>query len=313
MICGVDVSLNSLDVRIGHQGPAACFANTPEGIAALAEFCQAQQVHLVAMEATWGYEKQPFALLWARAIPVAILNPRAVRDFAKSMGFLEKTDAIDAGVIACFAETKKCVACHPASAEQQRLKALVIRLRQLTDLRTTQRNQRRLVTEATVLDSFSQALTFLGTHSGAMEVAIAQMLAVDPLWRKLDESFRTIKGVADCTVARLMAELPEIGMLSNKKIGKLAGVAPLACDSGKTQGKRPVRGGRRSIRDILFVVAGVVGRYHPDLSPSASAWFERASRKKLSALPWRTSCWCGSMRRPARCANNLPLLSLALL
>ncbi len=264
MICGVDVSLNSLDVRIGHQGPAACFANTPEGIAALAEFCQAQQVHLVAMEATGGYEKQPFALLWARAIPVAILNPRAVRDFAKSMGFLEKTDAIDAGVIACFAETKKCVACHPASAEQQRLKALVIRLRQLTDLRTTQRNQRRLVTEATVLDSFSQALTFLGAQIRAMEVAIAQMLAVDPLWRKLDESFRTIKGVADRTVARLMAELPEIGMLSNKKIGKLAGVAPLACDSGKTQGKRPVRGGRRSIRDILFVVAGVVGRYHPD-------------------------------------------------
>ena len=165
MICGVDVSLNSLDVRIGHQGPAACFANTPEGIAALAEFCQAQQVHLVAMEATGGYEKQPFALLWARAIPVAILNPRAVRDFAKSMGFLEKTDAIDAGVIAWFAETKKCVACHPASAEQQRLKALVIRLRQLTDLRTTQRNQRRLVTEATVLDSFSQALTFLGAQS----------------------------------------------------------------------------------------------------------------------------------------------------
>ncbi len=181
MVCGVDVSLNSLDVRIGQQGPAASFANTPEGIAALAEFCQGQQVHLVAMEATGGYEKQPFALLWARALPVAILNPRAVRDFAKSMGFLEKTDAIDAGVIAWFAETKKCIACQPASAEQQRLKALVIRLRQLTDLRTTQRNQRRLVTEATVLDSFSQALTFLGAQIRAMEAAIAEMIAIDPL------------------------------------------------------------------------------------------------------------------------------------
>jgi len=264
MICGVDISQQSLEVRIGPEGPAGCFPNTPKGIALLADFCQAHSVHLVAMEATGGYEKQPFALLWARAIPVAILNPRAVRHFARAMGILEKTDAIDAGMIAWFAETKRCVPCSPASAEQQRLKALVVRLRQLTDLRTAQRNQRLLVSDATVLNSFSKTLAFLAQQIRALEVAILKLIAADPLWQQLDQTFRSIKGVADRTVARLMAEMPEIGTLSNKAISKLAGLAPLARDSGKAQGKRPVRGGRRGVRDILFIVAGGVARFHPD-------------------------------------------------
>jgi transposase len=161
MICGVDVSKKSLDVRIGAEGPAAPFSNTPEGIAALAEFCQSQGAHLVAMEATGGYEKEAFALLWAREVPVAILNPRSVRHFAEAMGLLEKTDAIDAGVIAWFAQTKHCVATRPASDKQQQLKAFIIRLRQLTDLQAGQRNQRLLVTEPRVLESFQQILTLL--------------------------------------------------------------------------------------------------------------------------------------------------------
>lgn len=264
MICGVDVSLNSLEVRIGRDGLSASFPNTVEGIAALADFCQAQNVHLVAMEATGGYEKKAFLLLWAGGIAVAILNPRSVRHFAEAMGHLEKTDGIDCGVIAWFAETKGCVACPPASAEQQRMKALVTRLRQLTELRAMQRNQRGLVTETTVLDSFAQMLALLNAQIRSLEVAIAQLIACDPLWLQLDETFRSIKGVADRTVARLMAELPEIGTFSNKAVAKLAGLAPLAHDSGKTQGQRPVRGGRRSIRDILFVVAGVVARFDPD-------------------------------------------------
>jgi transposase len=264
MICGVDVSLEFLEVRIGRDGLTASFLNTVEGIAGLADFCQAHEVHLVAMEATGGYEKKSYSLLWARGIPVAILNPRAVRDFAKAMGLLEKTDGIDCGVIAWFAETKRCVACSPASAEQERLKALVTRLRQLTELRAAQRNQRALVTDTIVLDSFTQTLAFLNTQIRTVEVTIAQLIASDPLWRQLDEIFRSVKGVADRTVARLMANMPEIGTLSNKAASKLAGLAPLARDSGQSQGKRQVRGGRRDIRDILFVVAGVVARYDPD-------------------------------------------------
>lgn len=263
-ICGVDVASKSLEARIGQQGAAGSFSNTPEGIAALGAFCRAHQVELVAMEATGGYEQQAFAQLSEQGIAVAILNPRAVRQFAQSMGSLEKTDRIDAGMIAWYAEVKKSQPVCPAPQNQQHLRALVTRLRQLTDIRTAQLNQQRLVTDKTVQASFKELLALLENQIHAHEQQIAALIEKDPLWRELNQTFRSIKGVANRTVARLMAEMPEIGHLSNKTISKLAGVAPLANDSGNRQGKRMVRGGRASIRDILFIVASVVGRYEPD-------------------------------------------------
>jgi transposase len=260
----VDISSVSLEARIGRDGAANSFANNPEGIAALSAFCQAHQAELVAMEATGGYEKQAFALLSEQGLPVAIVNPRAVRRFAEGMGLLEKTDAIDAGAIAWFAEVKRSTAMCLSSASQQQLRALVTRLRQLTEIRTAQRNQRRLVTSSAVMASFNELLSVVQRQIADLETAIAALISQDPLWRQLDQTFRSIKGVADRTVARLMAELPEIGTLSNKSVSKLAGVAPLARDSGKHQGKRAVRGGRAPVREILFIVASVVGRYEPD-------------------------------------------------
>ena len=263
-ICGVDVASDSLEARIGQQGAAASFPNSPEGIAALGVFCKAHQVELVAMEATGGYEQQALAQLSEQGLPVAILNPRAVRQFAQSMGWLEKTDRIDAGVIAWYAEVKKSRPVCLAPQNQQHLRALVTRLRQLTDIRTAQRNQQRLVTDRAVQASFKKFLAMVARQIRDLEQHIARLIEQDPLWREFNLAFRTIKGVADRTVARLMAEMPEIGMLSNKTISKLAGVAPLANDSGKHQGKRFVRGGRASVRHILFIVASVVGRHEPD-------------------------------------------------
>jgi len=266
VICGVDISSSSLEVRIGRNGASASFPNSPEGTSALAEFCFTQQVELVAMEATGGYEQQAFAQLSERGLGVAILNPRAVRKFAESMGRLEKTDAIDAGMIAWYAEVKQSQPMCLAPRTQQHLRALVTRLRQLTDIRTAQRNQQRLITEPVVRSSFDELLALIARQMGDLEQRIAELIKTDPLWRELDQAFRTIKGVADRTVARLMAELPEIGTLSNKTISKLAGVAPIARDSGKHQGKRAVRGGRAAVREILFIVASVVGRHEPDFT-----------------------------------------------
>ena len=264
VICGVDVSSSSLEVRIGPAGAAACFSNRAEGITELAAFCHAHQVELVAMEATGGYEQQAFAQLSQAGLPTAILNPRAVRQFAQSMGRLEKTDRIDAGMIAWYAEVKQSPPVCLAPQNQQHLRALVTRLRQLTEIRTAQLNQQRLVTDRSVQASFRKLLALVAAQIRDLEQGIAKLIGEDPLWRPLDQVFRTIKGVADRTVCRLMAEMPEIGTLSNKTISKLAGVAPLARDSGKYQGKRVVRGGRASVRDILFIVASVVGRYEPD-------------------------------------------------
>jgi len=264
IICGVDISSASLEARIGRDGATGSFPNTAEGIVALASFCHAHLVELVAMEATGGYEQQPFALLSEQGLPVTILNPRAVRRFAEGMGLLEKTDSLDAGVIAWFAAVKRSQPQSLSSASRQQLRALVTRLCQLTAIRTAQRNQSRLVTAPAVLASFTELLALVARQIRVLEIAIAALISEDPLWHQLDQVFRSIKGVADRTVARLMAEMPEIGTLSNKAISKLAGVAPLARDSGKQQGKRAVRGGRPQVREILFVVAGVAGRYEPD-------------------------------------------------
>lgn len=264
LICGVDVSAETLDARIGRDGVWQQFARTSEGIAGLTRFCKVHHASLVVMEATGGYERLPFAQLWAADMPVAIVNPRSVRQFAQAMGALEKTDKIDTGMIAWYAETKHVEPTPPASDNQQRLIILVVRMRQLIELKVAQSNQRRLVEDADALASFAAVLATVNQEIRSLEAKIITLIDADPLWTALDAAFREIKGVADRTVARLMAHLPEIGTLSGKAIAKLSGLAPIARDSGRIAGKRPVRGGREAVRSILYVVAEVVRRHDPD-------------------------------------------------
>lgn len=256
-------------------------AATPEGVATLAAFCREHRVTLVVMEATGGYEKLVQALLWSHGIPAAVVNPRSVRQFAQAMGFLEKTDRIDAGIIAWYADTKHIVAQEPVSQAQEHLKALVTRLRQLTELRTMQSNQRRLVVDPDVNGSFSELMALIARQTRALEAKIAALIESDPVWQKLDQSFRTIKGVSDRTVARVMAEMPEIGTVPNKAVSKLAGLAPLAKDSGKSQGKRVTRGGRANLRNILFVIVENVRRHNPDFAAFHKRLTEAGKAKKV--------------------------------
>ena len=308
IICGVDVSATTLDARIGRDGVHRRFDTSADGIDQLVAFCRTHQVSLVVMEATGGYERQPFGLLWAADLPTAVVNPRAVRDFAKAMGVLEKTDSIDCGIIAWFAETRRTQPTPPASATQARLTALVRRLRQLTDLRTQETNRRRLVTEPDVLASFEPILAAITGQQRQLETLIAQAIGDDPLWARLDAAFRTIKGVADRTVARLMAEMPEIGTLSNKAVGKLAGLAPIARDSGQHSGKRKVRGGREGIRSILFVVAEVVRRYDPGIAAFHQRLVDAGKPKMLIriAVARKLLVQLNAKARDVRRENALP-------
>lgn len=281
IICGVDVSSEHLDACIGRDGPRLRVANTADGIAELVAFCSQHRAGLVVMEATGGYERLAFGLLWAAGIGCAVVNPREVRRFAEAMGFLEKTDRIDAGVIAWYGAVKRVKACAPACADQRRLRALATRLRQLTSLKVAQANQRRLVDEPEVVAAIDEILALVRRQIRSLSRQIAALIAADPLWAALDEAFREIKGVADRTVATVLAELPEIGTLSNKAAGKLAGLAPLARDSGKHAGKRSVRGGRRSLRGILFVVAEVVRRHNPDFAAAHQRLTAAGKPKKV--------------------------------
>lgn len=280
IICGVDVASEKLDARIGRDGPVLQVKNTAEGVAELQGFCHLHGVELVVMEATGGYEKLAFALLWACGLPCAIVNPRSVRQFAQAMGFLEKTDRIDSGVIAWYAAVKGIVGQPPASQTQQRLRAFVDRLAQLVKLSTIQKNQRRMASEPDVLASIDEVLAVARRQIRGFEKQIAALLDSDPLWNALDRVLRSIKGVASRTIARLMAELPEIGTLSKKAVAKLVGVAPIAADSGNTNRPRQVRGGRRAVRDVLVVVASVVCRYDPDFI-DFKARLQKAGKKPM--------------------------------
>jgi transposase len=267
IICGVDVSKASLDACIEPGTIHSSFKNDAAGIAALAAFCRQHRVELVAMEATGGYERRAFLLLWEQGLPCAITNARQVRLYAEAMGVLEKTDQIDAHIIARFARAKDLRPTRLPSAAQLRLKALVARLRQVTDDLTVQKQRRSsLLDNAEILASLDEVIALLKRQSRSLEGEIASMIDDDPWWAHLAETWRAVKGVAGRTVARLMAELPEIGTYSNRAIAKLVGLAPIADNSGKRQGKRPIRGGRSGVRSILFLVAEIASRYDKSLA-----------------------------------------------
>jgi transposase len=266
IICGVDVSKAKLDACIMPGSVFRSFDNNAAGIAELAAFCRAHETNLVVMEATGGFERRAFLLLWEQGLPCAVANARHVRHYAEAMGALEKTDRIDATMIARFAQAKDLQPTPLPSQAQQRLKALVARLRQVTDDLTVQKQRRSsLLDNAEMLASINEVVALLKRQSRTLEGEIGSMIDDDPMWAHLADTFRTTKGVADRTVAWLMADLPEIGTYSNKAIAKLVGLAPIANDSGKRKGKRPVRGGRAGVRSILFLVAAIAARYDKSL------------------------------------------------
>jgi transposase len=264
-ICGVDISKDWLDCFIQPQYFER-FENTPDGIGRLADAIRCHDVALVVMEASGGLERVPFYLLWESQIPCAIVNPRSVRDFARAMGHLEKTDRIDAQVIARFATVMAIKPMPAPSQNQQRLSALSARMRQVVSDTTTQKQRLHTTHLDVARDGILELLAVLKQQGKRLSAEIAGLISTDPLWAALDQTLRSVKGVADRTVATLMAELPEIGVFSNKAIAKLAGLAPLADDSGKRQGKRRTRGGRTPVRTILFLVADIARKYDSSLT-----------------------------------------------
>jgi transposase len=169
LICGVDISSTTLEASIGTEGATGSFSNDPAGIDALAAFCRLHRVTLIAMEATGGYERKSFTRLSQHGLGVAILNPRSVRQFASSVGRLEKTDRIDADMIAWFAEVKKSRPTVLAPDSQLHVRALVTRLRQLTAIQTSQKNQQRLVTDPMVLATFNRSSACSNSRSRILQ------------------------------------------------------------------------------------------------------------------------------------------------
>jgi transposase len=279
-ICGVDVSKDWLDSFV-QPSHFERFENNAEGIAKLGAFVRSHQGELVVMESSGGVERLPFYLLWEAGVPCAIVNARSVRDFAKAMGHLEKTDRIDAAVIARFAAAKAIVPTPPPSQNQQRLSALSARMRQVVSDLTVQKQRLHTAHDQMAHDGIVELIAVLRRQSKTLSAAIAELIDADPLWAALDATLRSVKGVADRTVATLMADLPELGILSNRAIAKLAGLAPLADDSGKRQGIRKTRGGRTSVRIILFLVADIARKYDQSLADFRQRLVDKGKKKMV--------------------------------
>ena len=305
-LCGVDVSKGRLDAFVA-PGAAASFSNDAEGIATLSAFCRQHGVELVVMEATGGYERQAFLLLWESGMAAALVNPLGVRRYAQAMGILEKTDRIDAGVIARFALAKEVKPSPPPSPVQQRLRALVARLRQVTDDLAVNKQRRAAAHDAEMLQSIDEVSALLKRQSRRLEGEIASLIDDDPLWAALNNAFRSIKGVAGRTVARLLAELPEIGTFSNKAVAKLAGLAPIADDSGTRSSDRHIKGGRASVRSILFLVADIARRYVHRSPPSTKGSSAKAKPNSSCAPHWPESCSSVSTLKLATRAPPMPM------
>lgn len=278
--CGVDISKDWLDAFV-PPSHAQRFENSPDGIGGLAGFVETHGASLVVMEASGGLERLAFCLLWQQNIACALVNPRGVRDFAKAMGHLEKTDRLDARVIARFAEAKAIQPVPPPSQGQQRLTALSARMRQVVSDLGIQKQRLHSAHDDCARDGLIEIIAVLKRQSKSLSAAIASLIEADPLWAALDATLRSVKGVADRTVATLMADLPELGVLSNKAIAKLAGLAPLADDSGKRQGIRRTRGGRAPVRTILFLVADIARKYDPSLQAFRQRLIDKGKKKMV--------------------------------
>lgn len=279
-ICGVDISKDGLDSFIAPDHFER-FENSPEGISALADFVTRHDCDLVVMESSGGLERVPFYLLCEHAIPCAIVHARSVRDFAKAMGRLEKTDRIDASVIAKFGAVMNIKAMPAPSLKQRRLSALSARMRQVVADLSTQKQRLHTAHIDVAKAGILELIGVLKKQSKALSAEIASLIAVDPLWAAIDTTLRSVKGVADRTVATLMAELPELGTISNKAISKLAGLAPLANDSGKRQGLRRTKGGRTHVRSILFLVADIARKYDKSLTAFRQRLIDQGKAKMV--------------------------------
>ena len=215
------------------------------------------------LEATGGYELLAVAALAAAALPVVVVNPRQVRDFARATGQLAKTDRIDADVLALFADRVRPAVRPIADAEAQELDALLTRRRQLLDMLGAERNRLGQVFgkgKRPVRKSLKAHITYLERELHMTDTDLGEMVRQSPAWRERDDLLQSVPSVGPVLSRTLLADLPELGRLSRRAIAKLVGVAPLSRDSGTLRGRRFVQGGRASVRAVLYMAALVATR-----------------------------------------------------
>jgi transposase len=261
---GIDVSKQSLDIAVRPAGTYWQCPNKPERFPELLARLQGIAPALIVIEASGGLHLPVTAALAEAALPIAVLNPRQVRDFAKATGTLAKTDAIDARVLAHFAEAVRPEVRPLPSAQALELDALMSRRRQLVAMHTSELN-RLSSSPACVHPDIEAHLRWLEQRIERTDKELRSLIENSPLWRAKDDLMQSMCGIGPATSATLIAALPELGILNNRQIAKLAGLAPLNRDSGTMRGQRRIQGGRGDVRTALYMPTRCAVRFNPVL------------------------------------------------
>lgn len=263
---GIDVAKATLDVQVRPSDERWSVANDEAGIRTLVEQLRNLAPAQVVLEATGGYQLAVVSALAAAALPVVVVNPRQVRDFAKATGRLAKTDRLDAAVLARFAEQVRPEARPLATADQQELDALLTRRRQLIEMLTAEKNRLGQVFVRggkQVRKSLKTHIAFLERELHMTDTDLGDLVRQSPVWRERDDLLQSAPGVGPVLSRTILAALPELGQLDRKAIAALVGVAPLNRDSGTMRGKRMIFGGRAPVRTALYMGTLTATRCNP--------------------------------------------------
>jgi transposase len=261
---GIDVSKATLEIAISPSGSRESIANEDRQIQQLVKRLSAMPMALIVLEATGGVERRVVRALATAELPVVVVNPRQVRDFAKAKGQLAKTDRIDAGILAHFGEAvRPAVRALPDPASEE-LRALIARRRQLTEMVTAETN--RLAHSAKAVRRRIEAhIRWLEAELDRVDSELDQTIRQSPIWREEEDLLKSVPGIGPVISRTLLAELPELGRLNRKQIAALVGVAPLNWDSGMMRGRRAIWGGRATVRAALYMAALVASRRNPTI------------------------------------------------
>jgi len=259
---GIDVSKNQLDIAQYPDGEIYSISNTEEGIVSVGKRLKRVHPTLIVMEATAGMEVLAATLLTQDGLSVAVVNPRHVRYFARSKGILAKTDKIDAGVLAQFAQAIKPKKRPLTDENTRKLRALVNRRHQIIEMLVAEQNRLRFCERN--IQGFIQAhINWLKQEKKQIEVELHRVIQESPVWRAKDDLIRSVPGIGLISSSTILASLPELGSLNRKQIAALVGVAPFNRDSGLMNGKRCVWGGRAHVRSVLFMATLSAVRHNP--------------------------------------------------
>jgi transposase len=280
---GLDVAKAHIEAAVWPEPRAWRVAHTESALAELVGQIRALQPALVVLEATGGYETTLAGLLVTAGCPVAVVNPRQVRDFAKAVGQLAKTDTIDAHVLALFAARIQPPPRPWPDAATQDLTALVGRRRQVIEMLGAERN-RLAVARSPLRRALRDHIRWLERQLAALDAEIAALIRASPAWRDRDDLLRTVPGIGPQTASLLITQLPELGRLTRQQIAALVGVAPFNRDSGRLRGRRVTFGGRAPVRAGLYMAALVATQHNPVLRAFYHRLLAAGKPKKLALV-----------------------------